>query len=304
MRKIIGMGETVLDILFRNNQPFAAVPGGSCFNSIISLGRTHTPCLFMGSSGNDRVGQQTLDFLRENGVDTTFFALRDGEKSALSLAFLDENGDAHYQFYKDTPRFDHSAPLPEFGPDDVLLFGSYFAASASTRPLVCRVLEAAQRSGCIIYYDLNFRRSHEHELDVLMPTLVQNFRASNLVRGSADDFEVMYRERDARTIYRRHIAAHCPLFICTSGAGLITVCTPEGAMDFDVPRVPTVSTVGAGDNFNAGFAYALLRDGITHDELAHLTLEQWTRLVRTGCAFAAAVCQSEQNSVGKDFTVL
>ena len=29
MRKVIGIGETILDIIFRGNQPSAAVPGGS-----------------------------------------------------------------------------------------------------------------------------------------------------------------------------------------------------------------------------------------------------------------------------------
>ena len=39
-RMIAGIGETVLDILFRNGQPQAAVPGGSVFNAMVSLGRT------------------------------------------------------------------------------------------------------------------------------------------------------------------------------------------------------------------------------------------------------------------------
>ncbi len=29
MRKVIGIGETVLDIIFKNNQPDTAAPGGS-----------------------------------------------------------------------------------------------------------------------------------------------------------------------------------------------------------------------------------------------------------------------------------
>ena len=37
MRKVIGIGETILDILFKDEQPTAAVPGGSVFNGIISL---------------------------------------------------------------------------------------------------------------------------------------------------------------------------------------------------------------------------------------------------------------------------
>ena len=39
MRKVIGIGETILDILFRDGQPQAAVPGGSVYNAMISLGR-------------------------------------------------------------------------------------------------------------------------------------------------------------------------------------------------------------------------------------------------------------------------
>ncbi len=33
MRKVIGIGETVLDIIFKNNQPDTAAPGGSTFPS-------------------------------------------------------------------------------------------------------------------------------------------------------------------------------------------------------------------------------------------------------------------------------
>ena len=31
MRKVIGIGETVLDIIFKDNKPVNAVPGGSAF---------------------------------------------------------------------------------------------------------------------------------------------------------------------------------------------------------------------------------------------------------------------------------
>ena len=43
MRKVFGIGETILDIIFRNDQPQKAVPGGSVFNGLISLGRLNVP---------------------------------------------------------------------------------------------------------------------------------------------------------------------------------------------------------------------------------------------------------------------
>ena len=43
MRKIIGIGETILDIIFKNGQPTKALPGGSVFNTMVSLGRLGIP---------------------------------------------------------------------------------------------------------------------------------------------------------------------------------------------------------------------------------------------------------------------
>ena len=70
MRKVIGIGETVLDIIFKNDQPMAAVPGGSVFNGIISLGRSGIEASFISETGNDRVGKKIINFLKDNNVNT------------------------------------------------------------------------------------------------------------------------------------------------------------------------------------------------------------------------------------------
>ena len=122
------------------------------------------------------------------------------------------------------------------------------------------------------------------------------------MRGSADDFEVMYQSRDARHVYREHISRHCPLFICTAGGGTITVCTPAGSHDFEAPHVENVvSTVGAGDNFNAGFICGLMRLGIGRRQLATLDRQGWQRLIRYATAFASQACLSTDNFVSQEF---
>ena len=67
MRKVIGIGETILDILFRNNQAATSVPGGSTFNSMISLGRVGVPSCFLSEIGDDKVGSIVRSFLKDNG---------------------------------------------------------------------------------------------------------------------------------------------------------------------------------------------------------------------------------------------
>ena len=103
MRKVIGIGETILDIIFKNDQPIGAVPGGSVFNGIISLGRAGVGAAFISETGNDRVGRRIISFLEENHVDASSINVYPESKSPISLAFLNEQNDAEYIFYKDHP---------------------------------------------------------------------------------------------------------------------------------------------------------------------------------------------------------
>ena len=302
MKKVVGVGETILDILFKNNQPVAAVPGGSSFNSIISVGRAGVPCAFVGYTGADVVGQQTVDFMHKNGVSTEYFEVREEEKSAVSLAFLNQEGDANYVFYKQPPMAKPDWKAPTLAANDVLLLSSYYAVCKGTRPMIAKLLEEANKVDAVVYYDLNFRKSHAPELEMLRPAILSNFSQSSIVRGSADDFEIMYGTRDASLIYQEHIKAHCPIFICTAGAGKIEVCTPTRSYTFQAPKIENVvSTVGAGDSFNAGFSCALIWQGITKEMLPHLTEEQWKILIDIACQFAGNACQSKENYVNEGF---
>lgn len=103
MRKVIGIGETILDIIFEGNQPSAAVPGGSVFNGIVSLGRAGVNVSFISETGNDRVGNIILQFMRENNIPTDHVNTFPDGKSPVSLAFLNEHSDAEYIFIKTTP---------------------------------------------------------------------------------------------------------------------------------------------------------------------------------------------------------
>ena len=87
MRKVIGIGETVLDIIFKNDQPTAAVPGGSVFNALISLGRAGIKASFISETGNDRIGRTIVSFLQQNGVDASCVYVYPDSKSPISLAF-------------------------------------------------------------------------------------------------------------------------------------------------------------------------------------------------------------------------
>jgi fructokinase len=274
------------------------------FNSLISLGRSGIPAAFISETGNDRVGRIIIDFLQQNGVDGSCVYVYPDSKSPISLAFLNEQNDAEYIFYKDHPNDRLEFSFPDVQPDDIVLFGSYYAVNPVIRPQVVGFLDYARQRGAILYYDVNFRASHRNEVMRLTPNILENLEFADIVRGSTEDFEVMFRKSDPDIVYRSQIAFYTKKFICTQGTGPVELRAENGLKkQYPVPAVAhTVSTIGAGDNFNAGFAYGLIKYGITRAVIEQgLTPQQWDDVI--GCAqqFSANVCQRIDNYVDLEF---
>lgn len=294
----------MLDIIFKDDQPIAAVPGGSTFNCLISLGRCGVKASFISETGNDRVGQRIIRFLEENGVDSSSVSVYQDSKSPLSLAFLNEKNDAEYIFYKDHPKDRLDFNYPEVNKDDIVVFGSYYAVNPVIRPQVLGFLEYAKSHGAILYYDVNFRASHQDEVLKLTPNILENLELADIVRGSTEDFDVMFHKTDADAIYRSQISFYTKKFICTNGSAPVEL-RADGGMKKQYPilkREEVVSTIGAGDNFNAGFIYGLMKYDVTREHMdTGLTESQWDHVIDCAMQFSANVCKSLNNYVDETF---
>ncbi len=286
--RVIGIGETVLDILFKDDQPQKAVPGGSTFNSIVSLGRAGVPCIMVTEVGGDHIGDIICRFLVENGVSSEFVCRHEGVKSHITLAFLDEHNDAQYVFYKDHASVALDGKLPQIQHDDVVLFGSFFAINPAIRPAVSSMLHNARKAGAWLYYDINFRKTHIPDIPDVMANIEENMRLADVVRGSMEDFNYLYGLHDGEAIYKR-ISQFCSTLILTDGARSIRVFTPDSCETYPVQAIETVSTVGAGDNFNAGYIYAMIKG-----------LEDQTSRIEMAQRWSQDVCRQIGNNISDE----
>ena len=275
------------------------------FNGLISLGRVGMNTGFISETGNDRIGRKIIKFLEDNHVDASNISVYPEAKSPVSLAFLNDQNDAEYIFYKDHPHDRLDFDYPDVQPDDVVLFGSYYAVNPVIRPQVAGFLEFARQHGAILYYDVNFRASHKNEVMKLTPNLIENLEVADIVRGSSEDFEVLYRKTDADTVYRSEISFYTKKFIYTRGSQPVELRADGGlAKQYPVKpgTEPVVSTIGAGDNFNAGFVYGLIKYGVTRKDIEQgISEELWDKLIESAQLFSANVCASLNNSVSPEF---
>ena len=259
--------------------------------------------MFIGEAGNDRVGENVKKYLVDNGVDASNVNTFPESKSPISLAFLDDQNNAEYIFYKDHSHDQLDFVYPNIQPDDVVIFGSFFAVNPVVRPQVVGFLDYAKHHGAILYYDVNYRGSHRNDLMKVTPNILENFEYADFVRGSDEDFEVMYRKKDADSVYRSEISFYTKKFIFTRGAQPVELRADGGfSKQYPVPPTNPVSTIGAGDNFNAGFVYGLIKYGITRGDIeAGLTEQQWDQVIACAQAFSANCCQNLNNCIDMDF---
>jgi fructokinase len=299
--RIFTFGETVYDIIFKNSQPIAAKAGGSMLNTSVSLGRLGLDVNFVSDLGKDIIGDTILNFLTENRVSVSCIERYPDHKTAIAIAFLDDRNDASYTFYKDFPENRLSSLKLNFEEGDIVLFGSFFAITENLRSVLRRILNHAREEGCIIIYDPNFRESHLHELEKLKPFIIENIAFSDMVRGSDEDFNLIFGANNASEAFDVIMDAGCGNMIYTANRNNIIMKSQDNTITSTVPVIEPVSTIGAGDNFNAGLIFTLVQNEVTKKDMEHLSSKIMEKILSNGTSFASEVCMSYDNYISRDF---
>jgi fructokinase len=300
MRKIYAIGESLLDIIFKDGKPQAAKAGGSMLNSTVSLGRLGLPVFFISEYGLDDTGNLIDNFLNSNGVNTSFSDRFSIGATALALAFLDEKNDAHYSFYKNYPHDRLSTGFPQLRKNDILLYGSFYAISEEIRERFSGFIRESRERNSLMIYDPNFRRSHLHELDRVKPLIIENMKYATVVRGSDEDFRNIFGAENAEQAWET-AREFCNCIVYTANAEGVTVITESFKGTYPVKKITPLSTIGAGDNFNAGMISALYNNNIGESDLQNMRKREWEPVISRAIEFATHVCMSYDNYISAEF---
>lgn len=301
MKKIFTIGETVYDIIFKDHQPVIARAGGSMLNASVSLGRLGLPVSFISEIGKDLTGLNIIEFLNENNVDTRLVDHFLDGKTAIALAFLDERQNAEYSFYKIYPKERLKINLPETDESDIILFGSFYAIAPEIRSGLIGFIERAAKKNSLIIYDPNFRRPHLKDLPDVKNYISENISLSSIVRGSNEDFELIYGSRSADEAFQVVRNLGCKYLIYTQADKAVEFRSDIIRLSMNVPEIKPVSTIGAGDNFNAGLILSLYSKGINQSSLSSMAESDIMNALKTAIDFSSYVCQSFDNYISPDF---
>jgi fructokinase len=266
-------------------------------NTAVSLGRSGVRVEMITELGDDQVGHTILAFLQNNEVGTGSIRPVRGFKTPVSLAFLDSKGNARYSFYKDYPKVRLQVEWPAIRPGDIVLFGSYYSLDPAVHHKIAGFVASARNSGAFIIYDPNFRQNHLGEGEKLRSAIEENISLADLVRGSDEDFSNIFGLNDAEEMHHQLSRLGCMNLIYTrgeQGAWLLS-----GPLRLHAPALeaPVISTIGAGDGFNAGAIFGILKNSLSANSGLSAGYTEWKEILDYGTAFASQVCSNFDNYI-------
>ncbi len=295
---VYALGESLLDIILNSIDNVEASPGGSMLNTAVSLGRLDIPVSLITELGDDSTSTQIMSFLKRNNVVTNFLKLYKDNSASLALALLDENKKPKYTFIKNYPEDRKLIKVPNFNNGDILLFGSLYSLDKDIRKSILSIVNNARKKNVTVIYDPNIRNAHHLNDKELLTSLIQNIQLSDIIKGSDEDFTNIFGTSNYSTqISKLRKLNKNALIIITLGADGVIADT-EGII-IKLPAIDTeiISTIGAGDAFNAGVILALEQKKLQKRGDINYNTDSVEYILKSGLTFSAQVCNSLDNYI-------
>lgn len=285
------MGEALIDIIVDPRGEVTSVVGGAPLNTARTIARLGEDASFLGGVSTDAFGQRILRMLTSDGVSLAL-GHQVPEPSTLAIAQIDESGAATYRFMLEGTSAAALTPdmaVACMGADVSMIHVGTLGLVLEPLASASAAVVAAARDDQVVMVDPNCRPSVMTSSEVFDSTLASVLTRADVVKVSGDDLAFMFPgERPmtaAEQIYMRSGAT----VLFTDGAEAVRVICAGGVETLDVPKVPVVDTVGAGDSFSGGFLVHWLRSGWSRADFADLT--KVVAAARFGIAVAGITCQ-------------
>jgi len=125
----------------------------------------------------------------------------------------------------------------------------------------------------------------------------ENIAFADIVRASNEDFQAIFDIQHPENAYEMVRKCSEASLIYTCGGEAVYYFSNDFSKKYPVPKIEVVSTIGAGDNFNAGIAWSLVKQEIFRKDLAYLQADKRDCIISSGISLSAEVCKSLDNYI-------
>jgi len=264
----IGIGEILIDFIsmkkgvrVRDSPGFYKFPGGAPANTTVGIARLGYPAGFITKVGDDEFGYFLVDVLKKNNVDTSQVKYSKEARTALAFVSIDEHGERSFEFYRH-PAADQLLRPEEISEDYIkrgkmLHFGSVGLAVEPSRSAHLQAIKYAKKHGLYISFDPNIRENLWPDPTIMKDVILDFVKYADIFLPSEEEVITLFGSIDncVQTLTKYGVK----IIVIKQGARGATAFVERKKIYQPSYKTGVESTVGAGDAFNAGFLYSLLK---------------------------------------------
>ena len=242
---VLVVGESLVDIVRRQDGSTETFPGGSAANVAVALSRLGCETGFVTSFADDAHGRLIAEHLAASGV----LLATDPHvvpRTSSALATLQPDGSARYTFDIDWRIGPVEVPDPPMA-----LHACSLGAVLTPGCDDVRALMAAVRASSTTSYDVNMRPSVTGVGPAIASTVEKTVRLSDIVKASDEDLEALYPGESEAAAAQRLLALGPAAVVVTRGADGAVWYAEGLAVASPGVAVTVADTIGAGDTFGA-----------------------------------------------------
>ena len=293
--RIALVGEALIDFTGSGGMAFKGHCGGSPLNAAVACARLGAATGYITQISNDLFGDQLLQHMHLNGIDTCFIQRGDGPST---VAFVERGPQTNrYAFYSRGSADSAWSPkqLPQLPTDcHFLHFGSI---SLLQDPAATRISEfiAANVGQRVIIFDPNVRLSLIADLPAYRQRFQRWLSCADLMKLSDEDADALAPGTPHDIAAKAWLQTGPRAIVITRGAdGAVLYRKDHEPVHISAPKVDVADTIGAGDTFTAGVSVALMSHGIANaEQLDRLTDVAWCQVLKFAATAAALNCTRE-----------
>jgi len=256
---VVDLGDTVPEFGQKEKyvDDFALDMGGSTCIFACQCAKLGLKTTGAGVIGGDAFGQLVIETLKNSGIDISNIIKSENIKTGLGLHLMKRGDDRSILTYSGSI----GAVTPEQITDELLKstrhlhIGSYYLLDG-IRDKLPDILRCAKNFGLTTSLDTNWDPSEQWQMpdeifaniDIFLP----NYNEALILSGCPDIHEALIE-----------LAKKVPVVAIKMGAdgGLAAGCGDQFKLPaIQISKTDIADTIGAGDNFDAGFIYAWLKD--------------------------------------------
>lgn len=211
-------------------------PGGKGYNQALALGKLGADVSFITVLGNDQYSNECISVLKKEGVKP--YVIYKGVPSSYAVITVDKKGENNVIVYKG------ASDLVSY--EDIMLYKDIIDEA----DILLLQLEYPQE---VIKKIISY--AYELNKTIILNPAPQNYLDNETLKKvniiTPNEFELSLI--DINKIPETKI-------ICTIGEKGVKNITEKGEILYSAYNVKAIDTTGAGDTFNAGFAYMLAKD--------------------------------------------